>query len=190
MTQTLHSYDPQELSTYLEQNVAGFSGLAEIAKFSDGQSNPTYQLTDTAGRRFVLRAKPPGTLLKSAHAVDREFRVMTALAASAVPVPQMLHLSGQASPMGAQFLVMEHLNGRVFWDPALPEQLPKVSPRRVSRPRAGPWPLCTMLIPTPLGWRTLANPAIIFRGKCPAGQGNIAPVKRRHVPIWIGASTG
>jgi len=125
MTQTLHSYDPQELSTYLEQNVAGFSGLAEIAKFSDGQSNPTYQLTDTAGRRFVLRAKPPGTLLKSAHAVDREFRVMTALAASAVPVPQMLHLSGEASPMGAQFLVMEHLNGRVFWDPALPEQPPK-----------------------------------------------------------------
>ena len=125
MTQTLHTYDPQELSTYLEQNVAGFSGLAEIAKFSDGQSNPTYQLTDTAGRRFVLRAKPPGTLLKSAHAVDREFRVMTALAASAVPVPQMLHLSGQASPMGAQFLVMEHLNGRVFWDPALPEQPPK-----------------------------------------------------------------
>ena len=83
MTQTLHSYDPQELSTYLERHVAGFSGLAEIVKFSDGQSNPTYQLTDTAGHRFVLRAKPPGTLLKSAHAVDREFRVMTALATSA-----------------------------------------------------------------------------------------------------------
>ena len=106
MTQALHSYDPQELSTYLEHHVGGFSGLSEITKFSDGQSNPTYRITDTAGRHFVLRAKPPGTLLKSAHAVDREFRVMTALAKSAVPVPQMLHLSGEDSPLGAQFLVM------------------------------------------------------------------------------------
>ena len=125
MTQALHSYDPKRLSTYLEEHVAGFAGLAEIAKFSDGQSNPTYKLTDTAGRHFVLRAKPPGTLLKSAHAVDREFRVMTALAQSPVPIPQMLHLSDEDSPMGAQFLVMEHLEGRVFWDPALPEQSPK-----------------------------------------------------------------
>ncbi|MDG1744319.1 MAG: phosphotransferase family protein [Planktomarina sp.] len=125
MTQALHSYDPQQLSTYLEHHVGGFSGLSEIAKFSDGQSNPTYRITDTAGRHFVLRAKPPGTLLKSAHAVDREFRVMTALAKSAVPVPQMLHLSGEDSPLGAQFLVMEHLEGRVFWDPALPEHSPK-----------------------------------------------------------------
>jgi aminoglycoside phosphotransferase (APT) family kinase protein len=125
MTQTLHSYDSERLSTYLEQHVAGFSGIAKITKFSDGQSNPTYKLTDTTGSHFVLRAKPPGTLLKSAHAVDREFRVMTALATSAVPVPKMLHLSGEDSPMGAQFLVMEHLAGRVFWDPALPEQSPE-----------------------------------------------------------------
>ena len=125
MTQTLHSYDSERLSTYLEQHVAGFSGMAEITKFSNGQSNPTYKLTDTTGSHFVLRAKPPGTLLKSAHAVDREFRVMTALATSAVPVPKMLHLSGEDSPMGAQFLVMEHLAGRVFWDPALPKQSPE-----------------------------------------------------------------
>ena len=77
MSQTLHKYDPERLCTYLQHHVAEFSGLAEIVKFSDGQSNPTYKLTDTAGRHFVLRAKPPGTLLKSAHAVDREFRVMT-----------------------------------------------------------------------------------------------------------------
>uniref|UniRef100_UPI003260B597 phosphotransferase family protein n=1 Tax=Planktomarina temperata TaxID=1284658 RepID=UPI003260B597 len=125
MSQTLHKYDPERLCTYLQHHVAEFSGLAEIVKFSDGQSNPTYKLTDTAGRHFVLRAKPPGTLLKSAHAVDREFRVMTALATTAVPVPQMLHLSGEDSPLGAQFLVMEHLEGRVFWDPALPEQSTK-----------------------------------------------------------------
>ena len=72
MSQTLHKYDPERLCTYLQHHVAEFSGLAEIVKFSDGQSNPTYKLTDTAGRHFVLRAKPPGTLLKSAHAVDRD----------------------------------------------------------------------------------------------------------------------
>ena len=136
--QTLHTYDPQELSTYLEQNVAGFSGLAEIAKFSDGQSNPTYQLTDTAGRRFVLRAKPPGTLLKSAHAVDREFRVMTALAASAVPVPQMLHLSGRGQSHGRAIFGDGTLKRAGFLGSRPARATPKVSPRRVSRPRADP----------------------------------------------------
>ena len=69
----------------------------------------------------MLRAKPLGRLLKSAHAVDREFRVMKALSQTDVPVPKMLHLSGDESPMGTQFFVMEFLDGRIFWDPALPE---------------------------------------------------------------------
>ena len=79
----------------------GFRGLRTLRRFSDGQSNPTYKLSDTSGSSYVLRAKPPGNLLKSAHAVDREFRVMTALAKTAVPVPKMLHLSGDDSPMGS-----------------------------------------------------------------------------------------
>ena len=122
MNKSLHEYDPAVLSTYLEKHIAGFSGLADITRFSDGQSNPTYKLSDRSGFNYVLRAKPPGNLLKSAHAVDREFRVMTALANTAVPVPKMLHLSADKSPMGTQFLVMEYLSGTVFWDPALPRQ--------------------------------------------------------------------
>ncbi len=116
----MHEYDHAELEGYLHANVEGFEQLDSVEKFSDGQSNPTYKLT-SGDRRFVLRAKPPGKLLKSAHAVDREFRVMQALAPTDVPVPRVLHLTGEESPMGPQFFVMEMVDGRVFWDPALPE---------------------------------------------------------------------
>ncbi len=114
--------DEQVLIPWLEEHVAGFSGFKGLQKFGDGQSNPTYRIDAQSGA-YVLRAKPPGELLKSAHAVDREFRVMKALADTPVPVPKMLALSqeGDASPIGRQFFVMEHLEGRIFWDPALAE---------------------------------------------------------------------
>lgn len=116
----MHTFDHDVLEDYLAQHVPGFAKLDAIEKFSDGQSNPTYKLT-SAGQHFVLRAKPPGQLLKSAHAVDREFRVMQALAGTDVPVPRVFHLSGETSPMGPQFMVMEMVDGRIFWDPALTE---------------------------------------------------------------------
>ncbi|ESZ29241.1 phosphotransferase [Mesorhizobium sp. L2C084A000] len=112
--------DQAALAPYLEANIPGFSGLEAVEKFKSGQSNPTYLLTAASGR-YVLRAKPPGQLLKSAHQVDREFRVMSALAGTAVPVPAMLHLSAEDSPIGRMFYVMDFLDGRIFWDPALPE---------------------------------------------------------------------
>jgi aminoglycoside phosphotransferase (APT) family kinase protein len=120
-----NALDPAALGPYLEQHVAGFSGLRTVEKFSSGQSNPTYLLTADSGR-YVLRTKPPGTLLPSAHQVDREFRVMQALAGSGVPVPRMLHLSREDSPIGRMFYVMAHVEGRIFWDPALPEILDPV----------------------------------------------------------------
>ncbi|RUX07885.1 MAG: phosphotransferase family protein [Mesorhizobium sp.] len=115
-----NALDQAALAPYLEAHIPGFSGLAAIEKFTSGQSNPTYLLTAASGR-YVLRAKPPGQLLKSAHQVDREFRVMKALSDTAVPVPDMLHLSAEASPIGRMFYVMDFLDGRIFWDPALPE---------------------------------------------------------------------
>ena len=108
------------LLPYLDKHIDGFRGPMEISKFSSGQSNPTYSISAASGR-YVLRAKPPGELLKSAHQVDREFRVIQALEKSAVPVPRVLHLSEEASPIGRMFYVMEHVEGRIFWDPALPE---------------------------------------------------------------------
>lgn len=115
-----HALDEKALAPYLEQNVAGFHGLRSIVKFNAGQSNPTY-LLEAASGRYVLRAKPPGELLKSAHQVDREFRVMKTLKDTAVPVPTVLHLSQEDSPIGRMFYVMAHVEGRIFWDPTLPE---------------------------------------------------------------------
>jgi aminoglycoside phosphotransferase (APT) family kinase protein len=115
-----NALDQAALAPYLEDHIPGFAGLRAIEKFSSGQSNPTYLLKADSGR-YVLRAKPPGQLLKSAHQVDREYRVMKALAGTDVPVPPVLHLSPEDSPIGRMFYVMQFLEGRILWDPALPE---------------------------------------------------------------------
>ncbi len=116
------SLDENELIPWLNSNITNFSGFQNLTKFGDGQSNPTYKIKAQSGA-YVLRAKPPGELLKSAHAVDREFRVMSALDSTNVPVPKMLVLSeeAEASPLGRMFFVMEFLDGRIFWDPTIPE---------------------------------------------------------------------
>ncbi|WP_250463828.1 phosphotransferase [Microbulbifer litoralis] len=108
------------LEEYLAAQVEGFRGPMQVSKFSGGQSNPTFKLETPSGR-YVLRRQPPGKLLKSAHAVDREFRVMRALADSAVPVPRVLHLCEDRELIGSMFYVMEYCEGRIFWDAALPE---------------------------------------------------------------------
>ena len=117
-----NALDPAVLAPYLERHVPGLRGLRAVTKFNAGQSNPTYLLDAETGR-YVLRAKPPGQLLKSAHQVDREFRVMQALAGTAVPVPRVLHLAPEDSPIGRMFYVMTFVEGRIFWDPALPEAI-------------------------------------------------------------------
>ncbi|WP_222861576.1 phosphotransferase family protein [Oceaniovalibus sp. ACAM 378] len=112
--------DISTLKDWLGAHVPGLGVVTRIDKFSGGQSNPTYLVTGT--RRVVLRCKPPGTLLPSAHMVEREFAVMQALEGSGVPVPKVVLLArDDDSPLGRAFFVMEHLDGRIFWDPALPE---------------------------------------------------------------------
>lgn len=108
------------LADYLERQLPGFRGPLTASKFSGGQSNPTYRIDATSGR-YVLRRKPPGQLLASAHAVDREFRVISALGETAVPVARPLHLCSDASVIGSMFYLMEFIDGRIFWDPSLPE---------------------------------------------------------------------
>lgn len=111
------------LSDYLEAHVAGFRGPLTATKFTGGQSNPTY-LVQAASGRYVLRRKPPGKLLPSAHAVDREYRVLQALHGTAVPVAQPLHLCTDESVIGSMFYLMSYVDGRIFWDPSLPDQTP------------------------------------------------------------------
>jgi aminoglycoside phosphotransferase (APT) family kinase protein len=113
-----HQLDDAALARYLADQLAGFSGPLEIRQFEGGQSNPTF-LLHTPGLDYVLRKKPPGQLLPSAHAVDREHRVMSALAGR-IPVPPMLLMCDDASVIGTPFLVMGCVDGRVFRQPHLP----------------------------------------------------------------------
>ncbi|MGR3603780.1 phosphotransferase family protein [Sulfitobacter sp.] len=116
-TQTL---DIPKVSAYLEKHLEGFEGPLEVSKFQAGQSNPTF-LLKTPSRNYVLRRKPPGVLLKSAHAVDREYRVQRALADTDVPVAKMHLLCEDDDVIGSAFYIMDHVNGRNFMDPRMPE---------------------------------------------------------------------
>ncbi len=110
----------ERLADYLHAHLPGFRGPIEASKFKGGQSNPTYRIDSPSGR-YVLRRKPPGTLLPSAHAVDREFRVLQALHGGPVPVAEPVLLCQDDSVIGSMFYLMSHIDGRIFWDPALPE---------------------------------------------------------------------
>ena len=115
----LPDLDTGVLANWMRAHVAGFEGPLATRKFATGQSNPTF-LIEAASGQYVLRRKPPGQLLKSAHAVEREFRVMRALADTDVPVPRALALCEDAGVIGSVFYVMQYVEGRIFWDPALP----------------------------------------------------------------------
>jgi aminoglycoside phosphotransferase (APT) family kinase protein len=118
-----HRFDVASLQAYMEAHVEGFSGALEVAQFKGGQSCPTYRLS-AGGKDYVLRRKPPGKLLPSAHAVEREYRVITALGESDVPVARTYVLCEDESVVGTPFYIMDFADGRIFWDPKLPELEP------------------------------------------------------------------
>ena len=115
--------DVATLEAYLRQHLAGFAGPLSLRQFKGGQSNPTY-LLDTPARRYVLRRKPPGKLLPSAHAVDREFQVIRALHAQDFPVAEPVLYCADESITGTPFYVMAFVEGRVFWNPDMPGSNP------------------------------------------------------------------
>jgi len=120
-----HRFDADRLAGYLAGHLPGFAGPLEVKQFQGGQSNPTYLLI-TPARRYVMRSKPgpAARLLPSAHAIEREFRLMRALAPQGVPVPQMLLLCEDESVIGRAFFLMEHVDGRIFWEQSLPGLAP------------------------------------------------------------------
>jgi aminoglycoside phosphotransferase (APT) family kinase protein len=121
--QDKHRFDEAALERYLAAHVAGFTGPLSVSQFKGGQSNPTFLLTG-GGRQYVLRRKPPGKLLPSAHAVDREYRVLSALHGTDVPVARPYALCEDESVIGTMFYVMDYVQGRVLWDPSLPGMTP------------------------------------------------------------------
>src|SRR5258705_10661606 len=115
-----HRFDVAGLEAWMAREVEGFAGPLAVEPFKGGQSNPTYKLV-TPARAYVLRRKPPGKLLPGAHAVDREYRVITALAGQGFPVARTYGLCLDDDVIGTPFYVMEMVEGRIFWDPAFPE---------------------------------------------------------------------
>ena len=111
-------FDIKSLEDYMHAHVEGFEGPLEVKQFKGGQSNPTYQLI-TPNKKYVLRRKPPGKLLPSAHAVDREYRVITALASVGFPVPRSYCLCEDESVIGTMFYIMDMVEGRILWDVTL-----------------------------------------------------------------------
>ena len=117
------SPDLARLEAWLREHVPGYAGTPVLERFEGGQSNPTFKLTSSSGQ-YVLRRKPEGTLLASAHAVDREFRVLQALAGTSVPVARPYALCEDPAVLGSSFYVMDFVAGRVLWDQTLPGMAP------------------------------------------------------------------
>jgi aminoglycoside phosphotransferase (APT) family kinase protein len=118
-----HRFDEAALDRWMSANVAGYAGPLEVRQFKGGQSNPTYQLI-TPGKKYVMRRKPPGKLLPSAHAVDREYKVITALYPTGFPVARSYGLCTDDAVIGTMFYVMDMVEGRILWDQSLPHYTP------------------------------------------------------------------
>lgn len=118
-----HRFDEAALAGWLQAHVEGYRGPLEVRQFKGGQSNPTYQLV-TPDKRYVLRRKPPGKLLPSAHAVDREYKVISALYPTGFPVARSYGLCTDDSVIGTMFYVMDMVEGRILWDQTLPQYSP------------------------------------------------------------------
>lgn len=115
-----HAFDMGALEAYMRENVEGFAGPLNVEQFKGGQSNPTFKL-QTPGKNYVMRRKPPGKLLKGAHAVDREYKVITALGSIGFPAAKTYALCTDEDVIGTWFYIMDCVEGRIFWDTAFPE---------------------------------------------------------------------
>ena len=115
-----HKFDEKKLEEFAAAHVEGFAGKMQVRQFKGGQSNPTYQII-TPNKKYVMRRKPPGKLLPSAHAVDREYKVITALGSVDFPVPRTYCLCEDESVAGTMFYIMDMVEGRILWNPCLPD---------------------------------------------------------------------
>ena len=155
------------LQTYLQNAGLSQGEPVQVNVLAGGQSNPTYRL-QVGARQMVLRKQPPGQLVAGAHAVDREYRVMRALAGSQVPVPAMLAYEADPGVLGTPFYLMDFLAGRVFMDPALPELAPAERSALYDEMTASSR-RCTRWICKPSAWPTMAATVVTWRARSSAG---------------------
>jgi aminoglycoside phosphotransferase (APT) family kinase protein len=167
-----HRFDEARLEEYLRANVNGFEGPLTVRQFEGGQSNPTYFLT-TPARNYVLRRKPPGQLMKSAHAVEREYRVIHALNQTDFPVPHAYALCEDPDVIGTSFFVMSHVPGHARTDPSMPDLKPAARSSLVHSRHFTRW------ITSRWGSATSVRPETTSRARYRAGRGNIAKPKPR-----------
>jgi Phosphotransferase enzyme family len=170
-------FNVTQLDGYLKATLPGLEGVPRLERISGGQSNPTFFVTYD-NRALVLRKQPPGPLLPSAHAIDREFRVMQALGGSGVPVPEVLHYGADAGVIGTPF----YLISTIAPCPAFPPP----SARRCMPPSPAHWPRCTTSILKPLDLAISVVRVGISDARSPAGQSNGARPARARTRIWSG----
>ena len=171
-----------QVSPWLAQHVPQIGQPINLTKFSNGQSNPTYELVTERGQ-YVLRAQPTGVLLKSAHAVDREFQVMAALNGTAVPVPKMIVECRDTDVIGRKFFVMEKVAGNALFDARLADYTP-ADRARLYHKKPIFWRHWQCLTRLPLALRILANQLDILTANLSPGHGNIAPARPMIWTRW------
>ncbi len=169
-----HRVDELRLDGWMREHVEGYQGPLVVLQFKGGQSNPTYRL-DTPGRSYVMRRRPFGKLLPSAHAVDREFRVIAALGKQGFPVARAYALCTDDSVIGAAFYIMSMEEGRVFWDPGLPSQTPDDRRKIFTSKIETLAKLHTYRSRRRSVLAISASPAIISRARSTAGPSSTAP---------------
>lgn len=172
-------FDECRLEAWLCANVAGYAGPMTVRQFDGGQSNPTYLLQAQSGK-YVLRRKPTGTLQKSAHAVDREYRVLSALAAQDFPVPAPIALCEDDTVLGTMFYLMDYVPGRIFWDCAMPD-LSRTDRAAVFDSVCDTLARLHRFDPAKIGLGTSGVPETISRDKSRAGP---ISMKRRRPMIF------
>ena len=176
------AFDEAALAAWMANQVTGFSGPLIVSQFKGGQSNPTYKLT-TPDHAYVLRRKPPGKLLPSAHAVDREFEVMSKLGAAGFPTPRMHGLCMDRDVIGTEFYVMDFVAGRIFWDPLLPD-LAKNDRAPIYDAANATLAHLHSIDHEAAGLANTASPATTSSARSAAGPNSIAPRKRARSRPW------
>lgn len=175
-----HRIDEARLARWMAEHVEDYAGPLTVLQFKGGQSNPTYRL-DTPSRSYVMRRKPFGKLLPSAHAVDREFRVISALGKQGFPVAHAYALCTDASVIGSAFYIMSMEEGRVFWDPTLPRQSADVRPN-IFRSKIETLARLHMYDPEQIGLGEFGKPGNYFARQVDRWTKQYRASETQHIP--------